>query len=119
MPSAIEEARDSALRKIGRNVVNLQKMESMLRWFAMLAHGAVDEGTRSERLSKKFVQRLSMGRFVDAFERSMADGSAAVATRRSDSGTVSFTFQLEPGFDAERREALRGVVAERNRLIHA
>ena len=37
--TGLDEARDEAFRKIGRNVVNFQKMEAMLKY--LIAHGSL------------------------------------------------------------------------------
>ena len=120
----LDNARNETLRKVGRNVVNFQKIEGMLRH--LLAHGNV-KGCASElkRLKAQRVASLakqSMGRLADAFTKS-------TYSRRADPDAgpeglseawVFFSFEVESDeeYAKEKKRALKVVVEERNKLIH-
>jgi hypothetical protein len=119
----IEAVRDDVLRKIGRNVVNFQKMEAMLK--ALNAQQSIS-GSLSDlhalaTNARKAVAKKTMGPLVEAFVNSAF--SAAPEPREHavvKEVAVSFSFRIEANeaIAKERKKALRAVVAERNRLVH-
>lgn len=116
--------RDEVLRKIGRNVVNFQKMEGMLKRMnaVMSVSGSMSDFARIAAAASKSVARQPMGRLADAFAKSVYSGAKELPAQDSDGreALLSFTFRIEANATVakERRRALRSVVEERNRLIH-
>lgn len=126
----LDDLQDEVLRGIGRNVLNLQKMEGMLKFIvsstgefgstADLAQPALDlEKSIKNRICA--TKRLPMGRLVE-------DLSKTLKTAEVDQGEpnnseigfgikVSFSFEDED-FTNELSQALREIVVERNSLIH-
>jgi hypothetical protein len=124
MVSQADNLRDEALRKIGRNIVNLQKMERALK---LLVTGSDLEGSISElkgvyqkRLAD--VERLTMGylanKAIDILY-SAADSNADAPDDLKEAW-VAFGFRIEGGMARKKAEkkALSLVVNERNRLVH-
>jgi len=114
-------ARNEALQKIGRNLVNFQRMEAMLRFilgFAGLsgsAAGTADLLRARQRESRK----ASMGTLVDRTGRSFdmpAPGAPPGAKQPWISHSISF--QESPEAARDWRREMRAVVRERNRLVH-
>jgi hypothetical protein len=118
----LEVARDLALQKIGRNVVNFQKLEAMLKYISAFAslHGPVSElaetvATRTERLAK-----WPMGRLVNEAsnvlhqDRESTEHSPAELADAWFSATLTVTTQD----GREWRKVMEAVVAERNALMH-
>ena len=119
-----DDLRNEALRKIGRNIVNLQKMERALKLLVVQSDvkGYVSEleGIYQSRFAD--VERHSMGRLADnAIDilYSAADFNADVPDD-SKEAWVAFGFRIEGGKDRKKaiKKALSLVVNERNRLVH-
>ena len=71
----IESVRAETLRKVGRNVVNFQKVEACLKFLVSVSNS---QGTPSTiaRLQRKKVARVrkeSLGKLVTAFHRDILD----------------------------------------------
>lgn len=117
------ELRDEVLRKIGRNIVNFQKMEAMLRLLntQRAISGSISDLSRIAAKAKKTTSKQPMGRLADAFIRSVYSSEPALAGHESVkeiSVTFSLKIEADPALIAERRRALRSVVKERNKLVH-
>lgn len=119
----LDAARDEVLRKIGRNVVNFQKMEAMLK--ALNAQQSISGSLRELQTlatrTKKAVAKRPMGFLAEAFVKhafSVAPEASGGAVKEE--AEVSFSFRIESNeaIAKERRKALRAVVAERNKLVH-
>lgn len=126
MTSHIElpDLRNEVLRKIGRNVVNFQKMEGMLKLLNSLncVSGSLSDIQEIVAKNSSSVERQPMGRLADAFIREVySDGSKNIDVQK-DTHDVSFSFSFRidtaPELVKERQRALSSVVAERNKLIH-
>lgn len=122
--SQADDLRNEALRKIGRNLVNLQRMEHYLRQLVVLSDvkGYTSElkGVYQNRL--RYVKRRSMGKLVD----NLIDILYSAADEHADSpddlkeAWVSFAFRIEGGAEKKKatKQALTLVVKERNQLVH-
>jgi hypothetical protein len=119
-----DNLRDEALRKVGRNIVNLQKMERALKLLIVLSDlkGPISElkGVYKKRLAD--VEKLTMGRLADKavdILYSAADTDAE-APDDVEGAWVAFGFRIEGGAEGKKatRKALSFVVQERNRLVH-
>jgi len=116
------DARNEVLRKIGRNVFNLQKMEGMLK--LLNAHGNISGDISDldsiKRQQSESVSRHTMGRLVSAFVQSVYSNQSDSNQENFSETSVSFSFTIEGEADlsSEREKALLSIVEERNRLIH-
>ncbi len=119
----VEAARDDVLRKIGRNLVNFQKLEPMLK--ALNAQQSIS-GSLSElhalaTNARRAVAKKTMGPLVEAFVNSVFSATPEAREHAAvKEVAVSFSFRIEANeaIAKERKKALRAVVAERNRLVH-
>jgi hypothetical protein len=124
MVSQADDLRDETLRKIGRNIVNLQKMERALK---LLVIGSDVKGSPSElrevyqrRLAE--VEKLPMGHLANKaidILYSAADSNAE-APDNLEEAWVAFGFRIEGRAEQKKatKKALSFVVKERNRLVH-
>ena len=119
----LERARNVALQCIGRNVVNFQKMEAMLK-FLIANHkiqGLPDELLRIKRQNHRNVERQTMGSLVDKlFHSVITNGISAEEDQDAAAAEMALTFsvELEEAAHSETREAFGLLVRERNALIH-
>ena len=122
--SQADDLRNEALRKIGRNLVNLQRMEHYLRQLVVLSDvkGYMSElkGVHQNRL--RYVKRRSMGDLVDDLINILYSAADSDADSPDDlkEAWVSFGFRIEGGVGQKRatKKALTLVVKERNQLVH-
>ena len=122
--SQADDLRNEALRKIGRNIVNLQKMERALKLLVVGSDlkGYISElkGVYQNRLT--YVERLSMGRLADNIIDILYSAAEANADAPDDlkEAWVAFGFRIEGGMEQKKatRKALSLVVEERNQLVH-
>jgi hypothetical protein len=122
--SQADDLRNEVLRKIGRNIVNLQKMERALKLLVVRSdlQGYISElkGVYQNRLAS--VERLAMGKLAD----NIIDILYSTADSNADSpddlkeAWVSFGFRIEGGAGQKKatKKALTLVVKERNQLVH-
>lgn len=121
--SALEEARNTALQDIGRNVVAFQKMEAMLK-FMIANHkiqGLPEHLAEIKEQQRLDVDRLTMGNLVDRLFRSViVDESIEDDEPDGTNQAMSMTFSIELEAEAhiDTRETFRLIVQERNALIH-
>lgn len=126
MPESEElsKARDEALRKIGRNVLNLQKMEGMLKHLLVMLSGDSVIGDLNAVLDskKRDLHRKPMGKLAKEFLRTIhsepLSEDTAVTEVSEPSFSWSFTMNSDGSVLKQRRKALAEIVAERNSLIH-
>jgi hypothetical protein len=119
---SIEELRDLTLQKIGRNVVNFQKMEAMLKFLLTFSdlHSPIDgiESQIAQRIA--LFEKTPMGRLVEKGADALYPEANTPIQPPTSEGAVSVSFSLEGGKAAARmwKSAMRAMVEERNRLIH-
>jgi len=112
-----ENYRDSALKKIGKNVVNLQRLESLLKSVIALANLQFDDAdtlNQSVIENQKRVSQFTLGGLVSEFENNL-DSTRDQGQLKTD---YSFSILLEPEFIQDRVAAFRYIAKERNGLIH-
>jgi hypothetical protein len=122
--SQADDLRNEVLRKIGRNIVNLQKMERALKLLVVLSdlsgHVSELEGIYQNRLAD--VEKLTMGRLADNIIDILYSphDSNAAAPDDSKETWVSFGFRIGGGAEQKKaiKKALSLMVKERNRLVH-
>jgi hypothetical protein len=121
MSSAVDTARDLALLKIGRNVVNFQKMEVMLQFIVTFANFSVPMSQIAEHLqsASKNIRKAPMGLLADKASKAIRSDHKS-APRHAAEVWISFSLKLEAGaiHPKEWRRVMREVVKERNALIH-
>ena len=99
--SQADDLRNEALRKIGRNMVNLQRMERYLKLLVVLSdvNGYISElkGVYQSRL--RYVKRRSMGKLVDNLMDILYSAADSNADAPGDLQEVwvSFGFRIEGG----------------------
>jgi hypothetical protein len=108
---------------LGRNVVNLQRMETVLKSLVFMANSSfrADDMANAVKKRKKAISKMSMGRLVDDFVRSVHPGKRKSDQQTRDSAERTFDISVrfdDAAFVKELERALRKVVKERNELIH-
>ena len=116
--------RDEALRKIGRNLVNYQRFEKALKLVIVRSdiRGYASRIAKQYRSKLKDTNRKPLGWLVEEFLKTVyASGPAPEdVTDQSQEIWMSLAFRVEADGDDLRkfRSELRGVVKDRNDLIH-
>jgi hypothetical protein len=114
-------ARNLTLQKIGRNVVNFQKMEAMLKFILTVANFSVPLSTAQSHLrgQSKRVRKRSMGQLIEQAAKTL-HSDAPKAPPDIKEIWISHSFSLKEGGSkiADWRREMRRVVKERNALIH-
>lgn len=126
----LDDLLDQVLRGIGRNVLNLQKMEGMLKFIVSSTGkiGSISDTAqpmeslgRSIKNRRKEIKRQPMGRLVDNLSKTLQSGAVerkeAADSENHYSIEVSFSIANED-FTDQLSQALRQIVRERNDLIH-
>lgn len=115
--------RDELLRRIGRNIVNFQRLEALLRSMLPVLSGS---GTTSElqanqsRLQRSF-KKASLGRLSDAMHQQLYSKPLANANDTPpEEISFSYSMRIEASSSAaeEHKRRLVKLVVARNRLIH-
>jgi hypothetical protein len=121
MSPAVDAARNLALRKIGRNVVNFQKMEVMLKFIVTFANFSVPMSQIVEHLqaASMSVRNAPMGVLVDKASKAIRSDHKS-APQDATEVWISFSLKLDDGVlqPREWRRMIGEVVKERNALIH-
>ncbi len=117
---SLEEIRAEALRKVGRNVVNFQKMEAMLKYLILHNNisGPITESLQAKR--KKAISRKTMGMLIDDLLDLNAKFGESSIPDNIDKAWMAISHQVFSDEEdiSSRKKALKRVVAERNKLIH-
>ena len=113
--------KDEVLRKIGRNVVVLQKLEGLLKKLVTIQGATVsadDQETFFRRMEA--IAKRPLGHLVSEFLRSAysSESDSAPGHNAERASAVSFSFSLDPEMEKDHAESLSTVVKERNALIH-
>lgn len=130
MPEAIlkraasgEPLKNQALWKIGRNVVNFQRIENALKSLILFSQLEGTPATIAENLdrARARLKRKSLGHLVNDLVSSLYNGPGE--TSSADNGNdiwISARFRLEIDKSAEKlhKRELKKLVASRNDLIH-
>ena len=125
MSVANEQLRDETLRKIGRNVVNFQRLEAALKAVVLStsAGGATIEEVHTHLAARaKSLKKRPLGDIAETFHNSIfkdEDPPVPPANASLPWVSTSFQFEIDPIEAKERKRKLLALVAERNRLIHS
>jgi hypothetical protein len=122
-PIDLEALRDEALRKVGRNVVNFQKVEVCLKFLLAVSDTQTtkDGSSATHRKRTATIQKLPMGHLSDEFFRSVYGPESEAPTLTDFSQiTVSTTFRVDADAATvkKQKKSLAALVTERNKLIH-
>ena len=123
-PDPRENTRDEALRRIGRNVVNFQKIEMLLKLLVICgsAEGTVESFEWKQTKASESIRKKSLGQLTDALHKDIYAPALDLDYEPADPTKISMAFRLKLEVDAETANAqkaeLKALVAERNRLIH-
>lgn len=117
--------RDQVLRCIGRNVVNFQYLEAMLRAMIPSLAGEVTltDGKSNIPATIRKHKKSSLGDLADSFlgrifSTPEPEGRETAETAPDDKFRFSLQLITTPEEAANQRKALLKLVVERNRLIH-
>ena len=116
-------ARDEAFRRIGRNVVNFQKLEAGLKHLISISqvHGKPEELKAHSAKRFESVRKQPLGPVVERYlGECQAEEVTSPEGKDADGFWVSFGIRMK-GDEAwlkKRQQALADLVAERNALIH-
>lgn len=120
----LTHARDLALHKIGRNLVNLQKLESMLKHILANNHLDGHLSSLAEKATRRAekVSRMTMGQVIHELATSLFDNCDISQGRLELSlePWISSKFTLDGGPDAAQRWKLEmtTILEARNKLVH-
>jgi hypothetical protein len=119
----IEAIRAEALRKVGRNVVNFQKVESCLKYLVIVSNvqGTLTTVTDHQREKRARVRKESLGNLARALHRDIfEDGAESHVPPDISEMWMSVSMKVVADADAikQQKRALSALVAERNKLIH-
>jgi len=116
--------KDDVLRKVGRNVVLFQQIESMLKLLVSLHHnqGTIDTFAEQQQKRSEKVHTQTMGQLAEMYKNGILSGTEILRKEPENLKAihVSVTFQLEgdPDLLESHRSNLEILVNERNALIH-
>jgi hypothetical protein len=122
-PGETSEIKDEALRKIGRNVVNFQKIEGMLKLLLSRREfrGPISEFESKLDKQRQEVEHDSLGKLAKNYFEYMCSESEIETDWSSLEKThfgMSFRIIAEKETLPVQREDFQCMVSERNRLIH-
>ena len=124
MSATTEQLHDETLRKIGRNVVNFQRLEAALKALVLSsrAAGTIDDLQTHHAARAKSLKKRPLGDIAETFHNSIyKDGDPPAPPESAVSPWLSTSLKLE--IDSvevkERKRRLLALIAERNRLIHS
>jgi hypothetical protein len=121
MPQSAKHT-DDALRKIGRSVVNFQKLEQALKDLIRLSSSTSSQSHPRPVFPRqtKRLQRAGLAEVVSQFNRAFYEnGSPAECPTGGSEIRISSTFALELDSSGElQRKELASLARERNHLIH-
>jgi hypothetical protein len=115
----LKKCTDEVLRKIGRNLVVYQQIESMLK--TLIANRKLS-GTEKELQEKlaaqnESVQNLSLGMLTNEYNKQLTNNHDALPKATTELW-ASFTFVRDQRFAEQQNEALEKLVIIRNELAH-
>jgi hypothetical protein len=124
MDEQLENIKNEVLRKIGRNMLLIQRVEHMLKF--LIANGKVS-GSASELPNIRYKQKATIhkqtmgqlvGQFLSNAYSAGTDDSDVPDSITEPHFSFNFTIETDEGSFEARKQALASIVAERNELIH-
>ena len=120
----IKELQDVAFRKIGRNLVNFQKLELALKFIIVRSdlRGYASEAAKVLRDKEKVVDRKALGWLVQDFFKTVYSSHSfddGPADERNEAWmSISLRIESNENSIRDRKRQLRELVKERNLLVH-
>lgn len=115
--------REEALRRIGRNVVNFQRLEASLRQLipSLSLAGPLSSLGNIRASREKELKKKSLGDLASRFQTEVfgADQSSSEPIQTEITIAHSFRFEEDSVWASERVKNLAKLVRERNRLMHS
>lgn len=121
---ALIRARDEVLRKIGRNLVNFQKIEQLLKGLILSSRmsGHLSELEKYHQQKAEEIHSQPMGTLVKKFfDYIYSDGSESTSLDKEISEpylSFSLSFSTDATYINNKKESLKSLVDERNHLVH-
>ena len=122
--SPLENARNLVLQKIGRNLVNFQKLEAMLKHLLVAgqAEGFTSQLEEQVKRTASSVSRMTLGALVQEMATTLFDNNTTTQGRLELVPEVwlSMKLTLEGGQEAAEswKKEMLAIVKERNELVH-
>ncbi len=121
---ALIKARDEVLRKIGRNLVNFQKIEQLLK-SVILSSRISGNASAHEKFHKQKSDEIhsqSMGKlvkkFIDHITLENSDSTTSDSQINEPYLSFSLSFTMDAAYIKSKKETLKSLVDERNHLVH-
>lgn len=119
----LESLEHEAQRKIGRNVINFQRIEAMIKFLVSRSHieGTMNDLKRIVTKKEQDVQKRSLGLLAnDLFLSVLSDNPPNAQNNDTELPWISFSFKSEMD-DVTRiklKSELKDLIESRNQLIH-
>jgi hypothetical protein len=120
----MSELKETVLRSIGRNVVNLQKIEGMLKYLLSNAdfQSPISKVLETLEANKKKFEKRTLGQLIEELTKSYNTSKEHIHAYPEDKkeAWISFSFDIETeeGCLPDQLAEYALLVSERNRLIH-
>lgn len=121
---ALIKMRDEVFRKIGRNLLNFQKIELMLKH--LIANGRISgymseiKDNQQRRVAAVHKQTMGnlVGQFIENTLISLENSPEPTTERKEPYLSFSFNVEADADFYESKKQALKSLVDDRNDLIH-
>jgi len=116
--------RDEVFRKIGRNLLNFQKIELMLKHLITYGRmsGYMSELKKNKERRAATVHKQTMGNLIGQFIENtllgLDDSPQSTTEHKEPYLSFSFAVNADADFYESKRQALKSLVNDRNDLIH-
>lgn len=120
----LTKIRDEVFKKIGRNLVNFQKIERMLKYLILNGRmsGYMSELKENNGRREAAVRKQTMGNLVEQLIENIHsepdDSLQSTIEPKEPYLSFSFTVNSDPDFYASKKRALKSLVNDRNDLVH-
>lgn len=118
------KVRDELLRKIGRNLVNFQKLEKLLKCIILSTKmsGSITEleANKSQNADEVHVQTMGtlVKRYLDHIHSDDSDSAISDQQITEPHIYFSISFVADPNYVEIKKELLESLLRERNHLVH-
>jgi hypothetical protein len=121
---ALIKVRDEVLRKVGRNLVNFQKIEQLLKSVILSSRisGYASALEKSHQQKSEEIHSQPMGTLVKKFFEHIYPNDSESTTSDNEITepylSFSLSFSTDEAYIESKRRTLRSLVDERNHLVH-
>lgn len=120
--SELREEQNKTLQKIGRNILNFQRMEAMLKFVVSrydLSGNSIEELKENHSYNVKATSRKTMGNLVkELFDSIYISGENKQNELNDARFSLSISVETEPESLEMQKKSLERIVEERNHLVH-